>query len=195
MAVNTKITKAMKIAIVQGAINSFGDFNAQYLKVYNLLINLGSIKKVKPFNFLRNTAEISDDAEVLKAWLSMFSTGDDEHSVSISCRRVAREVIKLSTDYGDLLPYDISGVDSFSTLFRVFFIPDAMLVSVDEDTLYAITTIKSLLNLILWLDLVTESPQYKATGEDWLLCILQSAGSSILSFVNQLNSRGAINVG
>lgn len=186
MAGSLRITPPMRIAVVQGAINSFGNFNEQYLRVYNLLLNMDSVCKLRPFNFLKSRSEISVDATLFIKWLQTFieDTSEDTDASIASCKKVARAISKMAELYGSLLPYSVNGKDSFEILFRVFFLSEANLLSLDLDTNAAIKNIKSLLQLIVWLEMVSVSSMRENTAENYLAIMLEYAGAGMLDFVS-----------
>ncbi len=196
MAGSIKITSSMKVAVVQGAINSFGNFNEQYLKIYNLLMNLDTVRKIRPFNFLKSRSDLSMDAGLFSQWLQTFIEDDPSGAElsNVTCRRVARAVTKMAELYGALLPYAINGEDSFATLFRVFFIPEAAYLSMDEETVASIGNIKALLRLIIWLEMISASSVNGSNASDYLSIMLEYAGASLLKFVSSVNSRSALGV-
>ena len=183
---NIKITPAMKLAIAQGIINTFSGLDTQYNKVYNLLLNLPSVKRIIPFIILKNKEDISDSKGIFSEWISMYDT-DTTQELTVRCRRVGRAVTKLSATYGELLPHDISGPDSISILLRVFFIPSTAMLTYDDDVRDAINSIKTILTALLWLELISESPKYRDSSTDWLLVLLENTGASVLTLLDSLN--------
>lgn len=182
---NTCLEPLIKTSLVKSFFNEYNCSPVEYDTLYGVLLNTESVSKLCPFNFIKFVDSIkNDNTGIVREWLLGLS---EDVSADVAGKRVARAVGRLAKDYSPILPDVMCGENSLAIMFRLFFLPDDVLLSLSFKTTSALQLTKSVLLSAILLDILFTRDEFR--GKDttsWLERLLCSS-TGLMSVLQELN--------
>lgn len=154
-----KINTLIKKGILRSILLKTGLDKLDIKCLYTVLLNNESVAKIKPFNMIRYTENITEKTGIFKVWLQVNSRMENEPDYYITGKRVARALLSACQDYLDMLPDGLSGSNSIMLMFRLFFMSDEDMQKLTEEEKEAANFVIKLLQTITLLDIIFSNEQ------------------------------------
>lgn len=175
----------IKQAIVTGVVNTSGLNSLKADDLYRSVLWNDTVKKIKPYNLIKNYKLANDVTGLLSDWIKFISDGADNESAAT--RRIERAFRRISSEYASTLPEIIKGEGNLTLMLRVLFLPINELMQLNADSRLAATAISHILQIIFLLDLIFSQDNYRnLTQEQWLFRLL--ANSSCIQVLDMLDT-------